>query len=164
MTLQLQLAYDPAEDRLLLTLGLGERTVGVWLTRRFTELLWQALWQRAGAALDEKASATAREMLLTMQHNEARREHAVTQSPKLKLDGKPILATTLKYGPNETSGHALSLIDADGCGESLILDDASLHALIRLLDESMVNSEWRLDLWRPLSTIPGVSPASTALH
>lgn len=162
--MQLQLAYDAAEDRLLLTLGLGERNVGFWLTRRFTELLWDALWQRAGASLDEKASATAREMLLTMQQNEAQRDLAVTQSPKLKLDASPILATTLKYGPNETSGHALSLIDAAGDGESLTLDDNSLYALIRLLDESMVKSEWRLDLWRPLASIPGVSPASTALH
>lgn len=162
--MQLQLAYDPAEDRLLLTLGLGERTVGFWLTRRFTELLWRALWQRAGASLDAKASATAREMLLTMQQNEARRDHAVTQSPKLKLDATPILATTLQYGPSEANGHELSLIDAAGCGESLKLDDTSLHALIRLLDESMVSSEWGLDLWRPLSSIPGVSPASTALH
>lgn len=164
MTMQLQLTYDPVEDRLLLTLGLGERTVGFWLTRRFTELLWQALWKRAGASVDENASATAREMLLTMQQNEILRDHAVTQSPKLKLDATPILATTLKYGPGEASGHALSLIDAAGCGEALKLDDTSLHALIRLLDETLVNSEWRLDLWRPLSSIPGISPASTALH
>lgn len=164
MTMQLQLAYDPAEDRLLLTLGLPERNVGFWLTRRFTELLWQALWQRAGASVDANASAAAREMLLTMQQNQALREHAVTQSPKLKLDATPILATTLKYGPSETTGHALSLIDADGCGESLTLDDTTLHAMIRLLDESMVNSEWRLDLWRPLSSVPGVSPTSTTLH
>jgi len=162
--MQLQLAYDPAEDRLLLTMGLGERTVGFWLTRRFTEMLWQALWQRAGASLDENASAAAREMLLTMQQNEALRDHAVTQSPKLNLDTTPILVTTLKYGPGETSGHALSLIDAEGSGEALKLDDTSLHALIRLLDETLVNSEWRLDLWRPLSSIPGISPASTALH
>ena len=162
--MQLQLAYDATEDRLLLTLGLGERTVGFWLTRRFTELLWQALWKRAGASLDEKASSVAREMLLTMQQNEALRDHAVTQSPKLKLDTTPILATTLKYGPGEANGHALSLIDADGCGEALKLDDTSLHALIRLLDETLANSEWRLDLWRPLSSIPGISPASTALH
>ncbi|MCX7174758.1 MAG: hypothetical protein NT159_12735 [Proteobacteria bacterium] len=162
--MQLQLAYDPAEDRLLLTMDLGERTIGFWLTRRFTELLWQALWQRAGASLDESASATAREMLLTMQQNEALRDHAVTQSPKLKLETTPILATTLKYGPGEANGHTLSLIDAEGCGEALMLDDTSLHALIRLLDECMANSEWHLDLWRPLSSIPGVSPASTALH
>ena len=162
--MQLQLAYDPAEDRLLLTLGLTERTVGFWLTRRFTELLWQALWQRAGASLDPKASAAAREMLLTMQQNEALRDHAVTQSPRMKLDTAPLLATTLNYGPGEENQHALSLVDAEGCGEALTLDDTSLHAMIRLLDENLASSEWGLDLWRPLSSIPGVSPASTAVH
>lgn len=163
--MQLQLTYDPVEDRLLLTLKLGERTLGFWLTRRFTELLWHALWQRAGASLDQQTGTTstsARELLLAMQ--QSNQKHQVTQTPRLELNTPPILASTLKYGPNDKSGHALSLIDAAGCGELLILDDSSLHALIQLLDEIMVTCEWRLDLWRPLSTIEGISPASTALH
>lgn len=160
--MQLQLSYDPVEDRLLLSLKLGDRTLGFWLTRRFTELLWQALWQRAGATLYQKASLSARKMLLAMQQSGRKRK--VTQSPQLKLSSPPILATTLKYGPNGDKGHALSLIDAAGCGELLMLDDDSLHALIQVLDEIMVTCEWCLDLWRPLSSIPGISPASTALH
>lgn len=162
--MQLQLTYDPVEDRLLLSMKMGERTLGFWLTRRFTELLWRALWQRAGATLDGKASAGAREMLLAMQQHEASHKHPVTQSPKFALNESAILATTLKYGPHETGGHSLSLIDASGGGELLTLDDDSLHALIRLLDEIMLTCEWRLDLWRPLATLPGISPASTALH
>ena len=164
VTMQLQLRYDPVEDRLLLSLKTGDRTLGFWLTRRFTELLWRALWQRAGAALDQKASASAREMLLAMQQKEAGRKNKLTQSPRLELRSQPILATTLKYGPNKDNGHALSLIDEAGCGELLMLDDSSLHALIQLLDEIMATCEWRLDLWRPLSSIAGISPASTALH
>lgn len=162
--MQLQLTYDPVEDRLLLSMKVGERALGFWLTRRFTELLWQALWQRAGATLDGNASAAAREMILAMQQNEASHKHPVTQSRKFELKQPPILATTLKYGPHEKSGHSLSLIDASGGGELLRLDDDSLHALIRLLDEIMATCEWRLDLWRPLASISGVSPASTALH
>lgn len=162
--MQLQLTYDPAEDRLLLSMKLGERTPGFWLTRRLTELLWQALWQRAGAVLDSNASATAREMLLAMQQNQASQKHPVTQSLALELSAPPILVTTLKYGPHENGGHALSLIDASGGGERLALDDDSLHALIQLLDGIMLTCEWRLDLWRPLDSIPGLSPASTAVH
>ncbi|MFA7269976.1 MAG: hypothetical protein WC073_11575 [Sterolibacterium sp.] len=162
--MQLQLTYDSVEDRLLLSLKVGEQTMGFWLTRRFTKLLWQALWQRAGAALDMKASAAAREMLLAMQQNEASQKHPFTQSPQLELNAPPILASTLKYGPHENGGHALSLIDAAGNGELLMLGDDSLHALIRLLDEIMVTCEWQLDLWRPLASVPGLSPASNALH
>lgn len=162
--MQLQLTYDPVEDRLLLSMKLDERTLGFWLTRRLTELLWQALWQRAGAALDMKASATAREMLLAMQQNQASQKHPVTHSPQLKLNAPPILVTTLKYGPHKNGGHALSLIDAAGDGEMLALDDDSLHALIQLLDDIMQTCEWRLDLWRPLESIPGILPASSAVH
>jgi len=162
--MQLQLTYDPTEDRLLLSMKLGERALGFWLTRRFTELLWQALWQRAGAAIEGKASATAREMLLAMQQNRASQKHPVTQSPKLELQVPPILVTTLKYGPHEKGGHALSLIDGAGNGEMLIMDDDSLYALIQLLDDIMQTCEWRLDLWRPLEAIPGILPASNAVH
>ncbi|MDD5175909.1 MAG: hypothetical protein PHQ05_05760 [Sterolibacterium sp.] len=162
--MQLQLTYDRVEDRLLLSLKMGERMLGFWLTRRFTELLWRALWQRAGAAIEQQTNASARELLLAMEQSNQKHKVTVTQTPPLALSAPPILATTLKYGPNEENGHALSLIDASGCGELLMLDDNSLHALIQLLDEIMVTCEWQLDLWRPLSSIAGISPASTALH
>lgn len=160
--MQIQLTYDPVEDRLLLSLKMAERILGFWLTRRFTELLWQGLWQRAGAALDQEASASARELLLAMQ--QANQKHRVTQTAKLELNAPPILASTLKYGPNAKNGHSFTLLDASGSGELLTLDDSSLHALIQLLDEIMVTCEWRLELWRPLSSITGISPASSALH
>lgn len=162
--MQLQLTYDPAEDRLLLSLGLVDRTASFWLTRRMTALLWQALWQRAGSALDGRASADAREWLLSLQQDEARQKHALIQAPRMELRAPPILVTTVKYGPDETSGHALELLDALGKGELLKLDDSSLYALIRLLDETAAATEWGLDLWRPQTPLPEVPPASTAFH
>ena len=162
--MQLQLTYDPAEDRLLLSLRLAERTAGFWLTRRLTALLWQALWARAGSVVDGQASATAKEWLLSLQQDEARQKHALTQEPMMALKAPPILVSTLKYGADEAGGHALQLTDALGQGELLTLDDSTLHALIRLLDETAAVTEWGLDLWRPLSASPDVPPASTAFH
>ncbi len=162
--MQLQLTYDPAEDRLLLSLGLADRTAGFWLTRRMTALLWQALWERAGAVIDGQTSATAKEWLLLLQQDEARQKQALTREPLMELKAQPVLVSTLKYGPDETGAHALELTDAQGKGELLKLDDGSLHALIRLLDETAAMTGWGLDLWRPHSTSPEVPPASTALH
>lgn len=162
--MQLQLVYDPAEDRLLLSLAVDDRTVSFWLTRRMTALLWQALWRRAGSALDGRASAAAREWLLSLQLDEVCQKHVLTHEPRMALKVQPILATTVKFGSNETSGHALELTDLLGNGELLSLDDTSLYALIRLIDETAAATGWGLDLWRPQMPPAEVPPASTAVH
>lgn len=167
--MQLQMTYEPAEDRLLLFIGLPDRADSFWLTRRITALLWRALWQMAGAPLDNEASDSSKEWQLSLQQNEVRQKHAISQEPRKKSDTPPILVTTLQYGNEDSEAkdgksHLLGFLDASGQGVKLTLDDTTLHALIRLLDEAMVASEWRLDLWRPLSSISVVSPASRSLH
>lgn len=162
--MQLQLTYDPAEDRLLLSLGLNDRSVSFWLTRRMTVLLWQVLWQRAGASLDGRASGAAREWLLSLKQDEARQTQALTRAPRMASQAPSILVSTVKYGPDETGGHALELVDALGRGEALKLDDASLYALIRLLDEAAGATEWGLDLWRPKAPQAETAPAPSAFH
>ena len=162
--MQLQLTYDPGEDRLLLSLGLAERSVSFWLTRRMTPLLWQVLWQRAGASLDGGVSGSAREWLLSLKQDEARQTQALTRAPRMATGLPPILVSTVKYGPDESGRHALELIDAQGKGEALKLDDSSLYALIRLLDETVEATGWALDLWRPKAPEAGASPAPSAFH
>lgn len=162
--MQLQLTYDAVEDRLLLSLRLDDRMVGFWLTRRLTMLLWQALWQRAASSVDGGASAAAREWLLSLKQDQARQTQALTLEPRLASQAPPTLVSTVKYGPDETGGHVLELTDALGNGESLKLDDASLYALIHLLDEVAAVTEWGLDLWRPRSPEAEASPAKTAFH
>lgn len=162
--MQLQLSYDPPEDRLLLSLALEERTVGFWLTRRMTALLWQALWQRAGASLDGRVSADAREWLLSLKQEAVRQTQALARVPRMASQAPPILVSTVKFGPDESGGHALELVDALGKGEALKLDDSSLYALIRLLDETAAATEWGLDLWRPRPPQAEASSAPAAFH
>ncbi len=162
--MQLQISYDPAEDRLLLSLALGERSVGFWLTRRLTGLLWQVLWARAGSSVDAAATDTAKQWLLRLNEDRARQRQALTQEPRLQSTSPPLLVTTLQYGPATTGGHVLSLIDAVGHGEQLNLDDDSLYGLIRLLDETLATSDWRLDLWRPTAVASEEAHPARLLH
>lgn len=162
--MQLQVSYDPAEDRLLLSLSLDDRNVGFWLTRRLTALLWQVLWQRAGSSVDATVHNTAKEWMLRLNQDRAARALAVSQAPRLQTSAPPLLVTTLQYGPGEKGGHHLSLIDAAGNGERMNLDDDTLYGLIRLLDEALSNSEWNLQLWRPREAGDDVSVLAQPLH
>jgi len=162
--MQLQISYDAAEDRLLLTLATADRRVGLWLTRRLTAMLWQVLWQRAGSSVDAGVTSTAKEWVLRLKQDRARQAQEVTQEPRLQTGSPPLLVTTLQYGPGDKGGHLLSLLDATGKGEVLTLDDDSLYGLIRLLDDTLTSSEWSLDLWRPLSAATGDSASSPVVH
>ena len=162
--MQLQLFYDPAEDRLLLMLGLSGRNAAFWLTRRMTGLLWQALWKRAGSSVDANASDLAKEWLLRLNQDRARQKQDVSKQPRLQPSVPALLATTVSYGPGTKGGHVLSLTDAAGKGEKMMLDDDSLYALIRLLDDTLASSEWRLDLWRPRGPAAEIDGVSQALH
>jgi len=162
--MQLQISYDPAEDRLLLTLGIADRRIGFWLTRRLTAMLWQALWQRAGSSVDAGVTSTAKEWLLRLKQDRARQTSEVTQEPRLQTGSPPLLVTTVQYGPGDKGGHVLSLIDATGKGETLTLDDDSLYGLIRLLDDTLTSSEWGLDLWRPMSMAAADASSSQVMH
>lgn len=162
--MQLQLFYNPAEDRLLLALAFPQRNVAFWLTRRMTALLWQALWKRAGSSLDTNASSLAKEWLLRLKQDRARQKQEVSRQPLLQPSVPPVLATTVRFGPGKRGGHALSLLDAQGKGERMTLDDDGLYALIRLLDETLTSSEWRLDLWRPRGPAEETGSVSQALH
>lgn len=162
--MQLQISYDRAEDRLLLSLAIGGRTVGLWLTRRLTGMLWQVLWTRAGSSVGAAVTSTARDWMLRLQQDKARQTQAVRQERRLQIDSPPLLVTTLKYGPGAKGGHILSLIDAVGKGEQLALDDDSLYGLIRLLDDALAGCDWRLDLWRPSLVAPGDAPPAQVVH
>jgi len=94
--MQLQISYEPAEDRLLLTLGIADRRVGFWLTRRLTAILWQALWQRAGSSVDPAVTSTTKEWLLRLKQDRARQTGEVTQEPGLQTGAPPPLVTRLQ--------------------------------------------------------------------
>jgi hypothetical protein len=73
---QLQIAYDAAQDRLLIRVATtGGQEMRAWLTRRLVRGLWP-IWQRAvaharGFALPVTASTVARQAMVSMEREQA---------------------------------------------------------------------------------------------
>lgn len=147
--MQLQLTYEPAEDRLLLRMDFGDRVAAFWLTRRVAALFWPILWERVQCAQEGAVSADARPWLASLQHDRLREKQVLEQLPAFVPTTPPKLVVTLQHGAGTQGGHLLGLLDAQGEGEMLTLDDESLHAMIRLLESVAATADWHLALQKP---------------
>ncbi|CAB1370923.1 hypothetical protein [Denitratisoma oestradiolicum] len=155
--MQLQLSHDPIEDRLLLRLDLDGQCYGFWLTRRVTILLWPVLWSMLEHGVIPGAGTEARRWLLAMDHEKARSGQEVQQAPPISLIAPVRLVVTIQHGHQADGRHVLGLFDGSGAGETMTLDDDGLHALIRLLHETVPKAGWDIPLSLPQS---GLTPAS----
>ncbi|QDX82049.1 hypothetical protein B9N43_12810 [Denitratisoma sp. DHT3] len=163
--MQLQLSHDPAEDRLLLRLDINGQGHGFWLTRRMTGLLWPVLWSHLEQGLAAGASDAARHWLLALRHQEARAGQSLAAVPPIPLIGEPRLLVTLKHGNDASGRHVLTLLDRDDDGETLTMADDGLHALIRLLYETVPTTGWDLPLPLPDQADPsGVADVPLVRH
>jgi hypothetical protein len=163
----LWLAFYPAEDRLILrVVTAGEVCHRLFLTRRFTRLLWDALvksLERDPRIRD--ADPRAREALLSMQHGDAIKPDDIRAEP-MPDDGDettPLLVTryTCKAAPEGRTSLVFEAKDIEPV--HLVLSDKSLHALCQMILNATRNAEWDLDLTIG-DTAKIASTGSTQVH
>jgi len=154
---QLQLAFDAAEDRVLLRVSTtaGEE-FRIYLTRRFVKLLWPYLQRSLESAVAVKAPAPeARREVLAFEHDRAIREsdfsrpfaEASGEAPRsFPLGDKPFVATQGQMRVDAPGAYKLILNPAQGRGLEIGLDDRLMHSFCRLLDTAVRGAEWDLGL------------------
>ena len=152
---QLKLDYAAAEDRLMLRISTHERTeVRLWFTRRFTRALWLGLVKVAEAnpSAVNAPDVEARETVIAFQHekaiDEAQFGHAFEDTAtEFPLGETPALVTGLTIGsPAPGEPPRLSFETEENKSISLGLDEHILHSLMRLLAQSMRQTDWDLTL------------------
>ena len=151
---QLQVAFDAAEDRLLLrlTTTAGEE-FRVFLTRRFVKALWPMLVKTIESKVAVKAPVVeARREVLAFEHEKAVREtdfktpfqEPLAEAPRnFPLGAAPYVAALgnvrLDHGTFK-----LALNPAEGQGIEIGLDDRLMHSLCRLIEQAARSAEWDL--------------------
>jgi hypothetical protein len=149
--LQLTLDYVPAEDRLLLKIGLGDQEARFWLTRRAVKALWHALGQASlQLVARENWSESAR-----IEASEMQRQAAVQRldfGTKYNTERKPVwdegsvLASGMEVIANGDGTLMFRLHGANGRYTELPMD-ANLHAgLSELLRKAVSQSDWDISL------------------
>ena len=154
---QLNLSFDPVEDRMLMrvTSSEGEEVLEyrVWLTRRMIRLLWQALEKhlRQDPEIKLKVPVAGREAVMAFQQEEALSQSNFSQpykpgAAKSVLGDKPVLASRIQIRKTGPEGHQLSLVNEENMGVHLGLNTRFIHSIRKLMCDVTKAAHWDLGL------------------
>ncbi|MEZ5430045.1 MAG: hypothetical protein R3F31_02450 [Verrucomicrobiales bacterium] len=162
---QMQVSFDPLEDRLRFRLNTRSRTeFRFLLTRRYVRLLWQALWEMLKTRRQAKKSdslaaspsplppevAAAQSFEISLEHREAVKQGDFAtpfhEGSSLPLGPGFILLSKVAVKNSPGGPQVLSIGPESGEGVDLTLDDRMLHSLCRLLADAAAKADWGIDL------------------
>lgn len=152
---QLQITFDPAEDRLRMRLS---TTTGdefrLFLTRRFVRLLWPELARTTEATVAIKSPtpvarrevvAFEREKALAASDFKTPFEEPDRAAPRrFPLGEAPFLATRAQVKVERPGAYRLTLDPQSGRGIELGLDDRLMHSFCQLILSAVRGADWDL--------------------
>lgn len=169
---QIQISFNPTEDRLLLRMNTSDSTgFQFWLTRRYVKLLWPILLSMLERNEQVSAQQTeqAKKEVLSFQHQEAARKMDYTQQYKEEpghqpLGTEPVLLSRISVKNLADGQQMLCIHPEDGQGIELILDQTLLHSICKLLQDTVAKAEWDMDLSQSLTTAATKAMATKAIN
>jgi hypothetical protein len=152
---QLNIAYNPVEDRLLLRMTAGSPgdllEYRLWLTRRFVKLLWNALDQmlEMEARRDSRVSIESLDAFKQFQQTDALAQsdfktpyEAGTAPTPLGAD--PLLISRFQVSRGPEGNQILSLQTQSGQALNLALNAPLIHSIRKLLMDKVKETQWDL--------------------
>jgi hypothetical protein len=151
---QIQLVYNPHEDRVLMRILSTERAeFRFWLTRRYVKLLWRILLKMlerdpaAALHVDENV----RRSMLGFQHENAVRsgdfakpfEEGINNLP---LGANPVLLSRISAKQPDQKQQLLCMHPEKGQGIDLGVNAGLLHMISKLLVDAVAKSDWDIKL------------------
>lgn len=154
---QLQLSYNPNQDRLLFrlstTAGRHLSEYRFFLTRRYVRLLWKALLEILQNNLsdeEKQKSESTKAASMALKHEEivanTNFKKPFEKSHSYPLGETPILAGKLALKKGPKGGQLLSIYPMEGAGLDFHLNDQILHSFCQLLAQVSKSAEWDLGL------------------
>jgi hypothetical protein len=164
---QVNIGYDPGQDRLLLRISTTEDSeYRLWLTRRMVQGLWRGLMQlvSSGDLIKRQAAPEAKQAVMEFQREQAMQKTnygGEYQEPKQVANpgGEPILVFGVRMRPVGDGTHDLHLLPKEGAGVNLRLTETMLHALVKLVQDGVKATDWDLKLDQPLA-VPEAAAAT----
>jgi hypothetical protein len=162
---QINIAFSPVEDRLLLRMtsgsadGLAEYRL--WLTRRMVRLLWPVLDRMIAAETGGSPQVTQENRDAVMQfQQEAALSKANFSHPyeaeikKTPLGNAPLLVSKIQVRQSPRGGRILSLNAANGQGINIGLNTGLIHSVKKLLVDVVRQAQWDLALGAAPAQLP----------
>lgn len=158
---QINLGFNDQEDRLLLKIGLADKTeVAVWITRNICKQMWHLLHNGIGE-LSSIASETAIAPITTPENNQQIIEQfakEITQQKEMeRLDFHseyiatrhtrtevPMLAVKCAIVLQESSAPELTLECTNGQSVKILLNKELVYALTNMMQLATREADWNL--------------------
>jgi len=163
---QIQMAYDKAQDRLLMRLSTTDKAeFRFWLTRRYVKRLWAVLLkmiERDPSAAQYLDQDLRRAMVEFQHENMVRGGNFSKQFEEgagtMPLGDAPVLLARITGKQNADSTQVLCMHPEQGRGIDLAVNAQLLHMISKLVTDAVAQSDWDISLAiDPRST--GASPA-----
>lgn len=161
---QLNIQYQPVEDRLILSvLAADGSEIRLWLTRRYTRLLLQALDQTVETTVDPTMAlptASKSEEIKAFEHEAAvsstnfKEAYRGGSNTTLPLGALPLLVSKIDIQRRQRGDITLSLGEERKEGKQINMDfnRQMVHSLLELLASGAESAEWNLSV-KPASAL-----------
>ncbi|MBA4397559.1 MAG: hypothetical protein C0394_09300 [Syntrophus sp. (in: bacteria)] len=153
---QMNINFDPIEDRLLLRITAGEPgsldEYRIWLTRRFVRVIWKLLDQSITAetmnetTVPQESAGALQEFKEAAALAEADFHTPFAGAPnRTPLGPNPLLVSKIQIR-RQPGGHLLTMETAQGQIINLALHSGLVHSFRKLLADQTQNAQWDLSL------------------
>ena len=155
---QINLQYEPREDRILLRTNTRDGAeFRFWMTRRFVTVLWPVLVRlvESHEHVQRQPRPESRNAVVELQRESALRsadfktryQPAPQGAPvSLPLGEEPVVLATVRVKRHPDGRPVLCLHPAKGQGIELALHHGLLHSFCKLVSDTSQHAGWSLDL------------------
>ncbi|MCK5725990.1 MAG: hypothetical protein KAH22_04080 [Thiotrichaceae bacterium] len=153
---QIQIRYVQEEDRLLLRLNTSNKEeFRFWLTRRYTEAVQPLLQQAIHETPTVKGQQSSSNKKAVMDFERKAIEENINFKASFKekaqsypLGEQPLLLSQARLKLSQEESYILSLKGVNDKGIDFILDKRLLYIINKVINDSLQQTEWKLDLSR----------------
>lgn len=158
---QIQMKFVPKQDRILFRINTTDSEEFLfWLTRRYVKLLWKILVEllSKNEQIATQQSDLAKKEILSFQQQEATqnmdfsKEYQEQEIAHQPLGSEPILLEKITVKNSEDGSQTLCMHPDAGQGIDLALNQTLLHSICKLIQESVTQAEWDMDLGPAVNT------------
>lgn len=130
-----------------------------WLTRRYLKLLWPVLMKMLASDRQIATGRTeqAQKEILSFQHQQVVRQMDYSQkfeeqTQSQPMGTEPILLSRVSVKNKPDGRQILSIQPQHGQGIDIAMDQTLLHSICRLIQDTVLKTDWGLDLSKSLTT------------
>lgn len=146
---QLNMIYVPEQDRLLFRISTtGDAEFRIWLTRRYSGLLLQAILDQIDRAGGYQELASRRETLDQLRGGALGQPYAPGPAMRYPLGEQGVLAYRINVGKEQSGAMNLQLLPEQGQGVTFTLDKSTLYMLYNLMEQALGQTDWNLHMPR----------------